>query len=70
VTPLFSCINADTAERLHFAVPFDAQLGQATSDRAVAVIEATRAGELLPRIVDSANDWRCKMCAHRERCWR
>jgi len=67
---LFSVVNADTCERLHFLVPFDAQLAQATSDRAVAVIKATKAGELLPRITDNPEDWRCKMCAHRERCWR
>jgi len=67
---LFSVINADTCERLHFLVPFDAQLAQAISDRAVAVIEATRAGELLPRVRENAGDWRCKICAHRERCWR
>jgi hypothetical protein len=67
---LFSVVNADTAERLSFAVPFDVQLAQATSDRAVAVIEATRAGELLPRLTENPDDWRCKMCSHRERCWR
>jgi hypothetical protein len=67
---LFSVVNADTAERLHFLVPFDAQLAQATSDRAVAVIQATRAGELLPRVTEDSENWRCKMCSHRERCWR
>ena len=66
---LFSVVNADTCERLHFTLPFDAELAQATSDRAVMVIEATRAGELLSRIADDPNDWRCKMCSHRERCW-
>jgi hypothetical protein len=67
---LFSVVNADTCERLHFLVPFDAQLAQAMSDRAVAVIQATRAGELLSRISDDPQDWRCRMCGHRERCWR
>jgi hypothetical protein len=67
---LFSCVNADTAERLHFTVPFDALLAQATSDRAVAVIEATRAGELLPRVTEDPSDWRCRMCSHRDRCWQ
>jgi hypothetical protein len=67
---LFSVTNADTCERLHFSVPFDAQLAQAMSDRAVAVIKATKAGELLPRVTEDANDWRCKMCGHRERCWK
>jgi hypothetical protein len=67
---LFSVVNADTCERLHFLVPFDAQLAQTISDRAVAVIKATKAGELLPRITEDRSDWRCKMCGHRERCWR
>jgi hypothetical protein len=67
---LFSVVNADTCARLHFLVPFDAELAQRLSDRAVSIIEATRAGELLPRITEDADDWRCKMCSHRERCWR
>jgi hypothetical protein len=67
---LFSVVNADTCERLHFLVPFDAQLAQVMSDRAVTVIEATRAGELLPRVTENPDDWRCKICSHRERCWR
>jgi hypothetical protein len=67
---LFSVVNADTCERLHFLVPFNAQLAQAMSDRAVTVIEATRVGELLPRITENADDWRCKICSHRERCWK
>jgi hypothetical protein len=68
-TALFSVVNADTCERLHFLVPFDAQLAQAMSDRAVTVIEATRAGELLPRAYDDPSDWRCKLCSWREKCW-
>jgi hypothetical protein len=32
--------------------------------------EATRAGELLPRTTDDPTDWRCKLCGHRERCWK
>jgi rubrerythrin len=38
-------------------------------DKAVAIIEATRAGELLPRLTDNREDWRCRMCGHRERCY-
>jgi hypothetical protein len=67
---LFTALNADTCERLHLLVPFNAERAQACSDRAVRIIEATRAGELLPRFTDDPTDWRCKMCAHRERCWR
>jgi len=66
---LFSVTNADDCSRLHFLAPFDAQLAQSTSDRAVAIIKATQASELLPRITIDPSDWRCKMCGHRERCW-
>lgn len=36
------------------------QLAQATSDRAVTVIEATCEREQLPRITEDPEDWRCK----------
>jgi hypothetical protein len=67
---LFTVTNADTCEWLHFFVPFNADRAQFWSDRAVNIIEATRAGELLPRAYDDATDWRCRMCPHTERCWR
>ena len=67
---LFTVINADTCERLFFTVPFDSQLAQAMIDRAITVISATRAGELLPRAYDSPDDWRCKLCPFATtRCW-
>lgn len=66
---LFTAVNADTCEWLHLFVPFGAECAQAWSDRAVAIIEATRAGELLPRFTDDPQDWRCLICGHRERCW-
>jgi hypothetical protein len=67
---LFTAVNADSCEQLHFAVPFDAERAQLWSDRAVTIIEATRAGELLPRGYDDPNGWRCRMCPHKDRCWR
>ena len=66
---LFTALNADTCERLHLIVPFDAERAQAWSDRAVTIIAATQAGELLPRFTDNPDDWRCRVCSHRERCW-
>jgi hypothetical protein len=66
---LFCVLNADTCERLNFTVPFNAALAQEMTDKAVAIIEATKAGELLPRVTDNPEDWRCKMCGHRARCW-
>ena len=57
------------ASGLNFLVPFDPVLAQVTSDRAVMVIEATRAGELLPRVTDNPDNWKCRMCSHFARCW-
>jgi hypothetical protein len=67
---LVTVTNCDTCERLHLALPFNAARAQAWSDRAVTVIKATRAGELLPRAYDDPTDWRCRMCGHHKRCWR
>ena len=66
---IFTAINADTCERLHLLVPFNAGLTRATIMRAETVIAATRAGELLPRFTTNQDNWRCRLCAHRERCW-
>jgi hypothetical protein len=67
---LFTITNADTCEWLHFLVPFNAERAQLWSDRAVNIIEATRASELLPRAFDNPENFRCRMCSHKERCWR
>ena len=67
---LIACFNSDTCEVLHFTLSFNAERAQREIDRAGMIIAATRAGELLPRFTTDPNDFRCKMCAHRERCWR
>jgi hypothetical protein len=67
---LMTVVNSDTCERLHFTVEFDARLAQETIDRAVDVLRATRAGELLARLDPELKDFRCVMCSHRERCVR
>jgi hypothetical protein len=66
---IFTACNLDTMEILHLLVPFDPERAQAASDRAVTVIRADEAGELLPRIGANADDWRCKMCSHKTKCW-
>jgi hypothetical protein len=67
---LMTLVNADTCERLHFTVPFDARLAQEASDRAVAVIQATQRGELLARLDPDLEDFRCKWCSQLDRCQR
>ena len=66
---LFTAINKDTAELHHEQVAFDADLAQRMSDRAVRILQATDAGEMLPRIAASRDFFECRFCAHAERCW-
>ena len=67
---LFTAVNADTMEIYAERVPFDALLAQRMSDRAVKVITATEAGELLPRAFAEPTHVECRMCPWQDRCWR
>ena len=66
---LFTAINKDTAELHHELVPFDAELAQRMSDRAVRILQATDAGELLPRIARAPDFLECRQCPWSNRCW-
>jgi len=76
---LFTALNRDTLELYSELVPFDAALAQEMSDRAVAVVRASEAGEWLPRGAAeptavlcrggmAAGKWHAP-CAWAERCW-
>lgn len=67
---LFTAVNADTMEVYAELIPFDAGLAQRMSDRAVRVIEATEAGDLLPRAFTDSTHFECKFCAWADRCWK
>jgi hypothetical protein len=67
---IFTAINAETMEIYTELVPFDPALAQRMSDRAVKVITATQAGELLPRSFNDSTHFECRMCAWQDRCWR
>lgn len=66
---IFTAVNADSMEIYAELVPFDAALAQKMSDRAVTVIKATEAGELLPRGFAEASHFECRFCSYAERCW-
>ena len=67
---LFTAINADSMDIYVELVPFDGALAQRMTDRAVKVITATEAGELLPRGFNDPTHFECRMCAWQDRCWR
>ena len=62
-------MNADTCEVLHLALPFDAGRAEEAIDHAQAIIDATRAGDLLPRFTGDPENFQCRICQHRRRCW-
>jgi hypothetical protein len=66
---LFTAINKDTAELHHELVPFDGDLAQRMSDRAVRLLRACDAGDLLPRIASNADFHECRFCPWAKRCW-
>jgi hypothetical protein len=67
---IFTITNADSCERLHILVPYDAESARTWIERAEIVIRATRAGVLLPRFTDNPDNYRCRFCGHSARCWR
>ncbi|MBI1209271.1 MAG: hypothetical protein GC191_18540 [Azospirillum sp.] len=67
---LFTALNKDTCELHHELVPFDGALAQRLSDRAVTVLRATDAGELLARHSTNRDHPECRRCAWQDRCWR
>ena len=66
---LFTAMNADTMEVYDESVPFEPGRAQELSDRAVTVIRACEAGELLPRCAADEDCFSCRFCAYRTRCW-
>ena len=63
---IFTAINKDTAEIYHEAVPFNSQVAQETSDKAVRVIQA--GSQMLPRVSDDPSYFCCNWCDYRRRC--
>jgi len=66
---LFTALNKDTCEIHHERVPFDLAAAQALSDKAVNVLRAADAGDLLPRIATSPDFLLCRFCPFSVRCW-
>lgn len=68
---VFTVTNLDSGEQMHLAVAFDPVTAQAMTDRAVRIVQATEAGELLPRPFADATHFKCRtMCDFPNRCWR
>ena len=67
---LFTALNADSMEVWAENVPFDAQTAQELSDKAVNIVSACEAGQLLPRCTKEEDYFECKFCDWHKRCWK
>ena len=66
---VFTVINKNTSEVYYELVPYNKALAQEASDRAVNILTASKAGDILPRIAQSKDFFLCKFCEYRESCW-
>lgn len=67
---IFTVTNGDTAEQQHLLIPFDPEEAQRQTDKAVRIIQATEAGDLLPRAFAGPDYFECKFCPFAGRCWK
>jgi hypothetical protein len=65
---LFVALDKDTQALRCELVAFDPPAAQTLSDKAVAVIRAAEARELLPRISEDPDFFICALCPYRIRC--
>jgi hypothetical protein len=49
--------------------PFDGAVAQKYSDRAVQILQASSASELLPRLSQDSNYFECKWCPYHKTCF-
>lgn len=67
---LFTAINGDTMDIYSEVVPFNEELAQFASDKAVRIIQANAAGELLSRAAGDPDSFPCRFCERwRTHCW-
>ena len=65
---LFTVVNKNTSEVYYELVPFDRELAQSASDKAVNILTAAKAGDILPH--SSNKRFLSVSFAFRETCWK
>lgn len=66
---VFTVTCGDDGSQIHLLIEFDAEGAQMTSDKAVRIVRATQAGDLLPRPFKDKTYFICKGCFFAQRCW-
>lgn len=65
----FSVMNPNTMEIYWEEIPFDSNYFDMLDAKAARIISSCREGEILPRISEKKDFFKCKMCSYRERCF-
>ena len=65
---IFTATNKNDQMMLHQAIPFDADAAQKASDKAVRILQACDAGEILPRISNDPAFFKCRWCSWADHC--
>jgi hypothetical protein len=66
---VFTVLNKNTSEVYIELVPYNKRLAQDVSDKAVLILEASRANDILPRIAQNEDFYMCKWCEFYKTCW-
>ena len=66
---LFTVLNKNTSQIYYELVPFNKSLAQEMSDKAVNILDATKAKETLPRVAYSRDFFYFIWCEFQDRCW-
>ena len=66
---LFTVVNKNTSEVYYELVPYNPVLAQQASDKAVNILTAAKANDMLPRIAQSKDFFLCKFCEYQNTCW-
>lgn len=66
---LFTVMNKNNSDIYYELVPFNAELAQKISDKAVNILTASKAGDILPRVAQNPDYFACRFCEFQQTCW-
>lgn len=66
---VFTVLNKNTSEIYIELVPYNKELAQSISDKAVLILQASQANDILPRIAQNDDYFMCKFCEFYKTCW-
>lgn len=66
---MFVMMNKDTQEMYYELVPHDPAHAKRLLNKAADIIDATDSGVMMDRAYSDKNNFNCKFCDHRDRCW-